>query len=150
MGDYADTSSLRAKFAATAGVDAALVTIAVKAASVLITATIAVPTSTTSTAVQTSLAATLGTAASASAALGIPVESDPTITVADSAIAASDDKDSGINGGTVAGIAIGCLFAGLLIGGGAVCLRFKWKPIIKRHKSFEVDVAERRKEEEKL
>jgi len=39
---------------------------------------------------------------------------------------------------------------GLLIGGGVVFLRFRWNPIVKRHKSFEVDVAERRKEEEKI
>ena len=36
---------------------------------------------------------------------------------------------------------------GLLIGGGVVFMRFKWSPIVKRHKSFDVDVAERRKEE---
>ena len=51
--------------------------------------------------------------------------------------------------GTVAGIAVACLLAGLLIGGGVVFLRFKWSPTVKRHKSFEVDVAERRKEEER-
>jgi len=38
---------------------------------------------------------------------------------------------------------------GLLIGGGVVFMRFKWSPIVKRHKSFEVDLAERKKEEEK-
>ena len=63
---------------------------------------------------------------------------------------ASNIKDGGMDDGEVAGIAVGCLFVGLLIGAGAVFLRFKWNPIIKRHKSFEVDVAERRKEEEKL
>ena len=52
--------------------------------------------------------------------------------------------------GTVAGIAVACLLAGLLIGGGVVFLRFKWSPIVKRHKSFEVDVAERRKQEEQI
>ena len=51
--------------------------------------------------------------------------------------------------GTVAGIAVACLLVGLLIGGGVVFLRFRWTPIVKRHKSFEVDVAERRKEEER-
>ena len=52
--------------------------------------------------------------------------------------------------GTVAGIAAACLLLGLLIGGGVVFLRFRWSPIVKRHKSFEVDVAERRKEEEQI
>ena len=60
--------------------DASLVTISVTAASVLITATIVVPASTTAEAVQNSLSFTLGTAAAASAALGITVESDPSIT----------------------------------------------------------------------
>ena len=152
VSDYADTSALRGKFATAAGVDAALVTIAVEAGSVLITATIAVPTSTTAAAMQASLTASLGTAASASAALGITVESDPVIAEQSSPLtdAASNIKDGGIDDGAVAGIAVGCLFVGLLIGAGAVFLRFKWNPIIKRHKSFEVDVAERRKEEEKL
>ena len=152
VSDYADTSALRGKFATAAGVDAALVTIAVEAGSVLITATIAVPTSTTAAAVQASLTASLGTAASASAALGITVESDPVIAEQSSPLTdtASNIKDDGIDDGAVAGIAVGCLFVGLLIGAGAVFLRFKWNPIIKRHKSFEVDVAERRKEEEKL
>ena len=51
--------------------------------------------------------------------------------------------------GTVVAIAVACLLAGVLIGGGVVFMRFKWSPIIKRHKSFEVDLAERKKEEEK-
>ena len=152
VSDYADTSALRGKFATAAGVDAALVTIAVKAGSVLITATIAVPTSTTTAAVQASLTATLGTAASASTALGITVESDPTIAEQSTALADTESniKEDGMGSGAVAGIAVGCLLVGLLIGAGAVFLRFKWNPVIKRHKSFEVDVAERRKEEEKL
>ena len=81
VSDYADTTSLRQKIANAAGVDdISLVTISVTAASVLITATIAVPASSNAEAVQTSLASTLGTAAAASAALGITVESDPSIT----------------------------------------------------------------------
>ena len=81
VSDYADTTSLRQKIANAAGVDdISLVTISVTAASVLITATIVVPASTTPAAVQTSLTSTLGTAAAASAALGITVESDPSIT----------------------------------------------------------------------
>ena len=80
-GDYADTSNLRQRIATAAGVDdASLVTISVAAGSVIIIATIAVPASTTPAAVQTSLTSTLGTAAAASAALGITVESDPSIT----------------------------------------------------------------------
>ena len=80
-GDYADTSNLRQRIATAAGVDdASLVTISVAAGSVIITATIAVPASTTPAAVKTSLASTLGTAAAASDALGITVESDPSIT----------------------------------------------------------------------
>ena len=58
-------------------------------------------------------------------------------------------EGSDLDDGGIAGIAVGCLFVGLLIGGGVVFMRFKWSPIVKRHKSFEVDVAERRKEEEK-
>ena len=52
--------------------------------------------------------------------------------------------------GTVAGIAAACLLLGLLIGGVVVFLRFRWSPIVKRHKSFEVDVAERKKQEEQI
>ena len=51
--------------------------------------------------------------------------------------------------GEIAGVAVGCLIVGLLIGGGVVFLRFRWSPVVKRHKSFEVDLAERKKEEEK-
>ena len=76
-----DKSSLQQKVADAAGVDKSLVTIRVAAASVIITATIAVPASTTADAVQTSLSSTLGTAAAASAALGVTVVSIPTIVV---------------------------------------------------------------------
>ena len=80
VSDYSDTSDLQESIAANAGVDAASVSIHVAAASVIITATIAVPASTTPAAVQATLFSTLGTAATASAALGIAVESDPSIT----------------------------------------------------------------------
>ena len=80
VSDYSDTSDLQESIAANAGVDAASVSIHVAAASVIITATIAVPASTTPAAVQATLFSTLGTAASASAALGITVESVPSIT----------------------------------------------------------------------
>jgi len=82
--DYSDTSSLQQSVATAAGVDKSLVTIAVTAASVIITATIAVPASTTAATVQTSLASTLGTTAAASTALGVKVEAVPTVTVASS------------------------------------------------------------------
>ena len=60
----------------------------------------------------------------------------------------SNVEGSDLDDGEIAGVAVGCLLVGLLIGGGVVFLRFRWSPIVKRHKSFEVDVAERRKEEE--
>ena len=59
-------------------------------------------------------------------------------------------EGSDLDDGGIAGIAVGCLFVGLLIGGGVVFMRFKWSPIVKRHKSFEVDVAERKKQEEQI
>jgi len=83
VSDYSDTSSLQQKIATAAGVDKSFVTISVAAASVIITATITVPASMTAAAVQTSLSSTLGTAAAASAVLGITVESDPTIAIRD-------------------------------------------------------------------
>ena len=78
VSDYDDTSSLQGLLASAAGVDASAVIITITAASVLITATIAVPAFTTAAAVQNLLSSTLGTAASASAVLGITIESDPT------------------------------------------------------------------------
>merc|ERR1719174_3250876 len=80
--DYADTSSLQEKFAAAAGVDKDEVTIIVQAGSVVITAKIAVRATASSEAVRASLAYTLGTVASASAALGITIESAPSIEIA--------------------------------------------------------------------
>ena len=83
VSDYSDTSDLRDSIAANAGVDAASVSIRVAAASVIITATIAVPAATTASAVQSSLLSTLGaTAESASAVLGVMVESSPTVAIA--------------------------------------------------------------------
>ena len=83
VSDYSDTSSLQQSVAAAAGVDASLVAIAVAAASVRITATIGVPASMTADAVRASLSSTLGTAADASAALGITVEEAPTVALVD-------------------------------------------------------------------
>ena len=76
--DY-DRRDLEGKVAASAGVDASLVSVTITAASVLITATIAVPASTTAAAVRTSLTSNLGTAAAASDAMGITVEEEPTV-----------------------------------------------------------------------
>ena len=90
VSDYSDTTMLQSSIATVVGVDASAVTVTVAAASVLITATIAVPASTTPAAVQTTLSSNLGTAAAASAVLGITVESDPTITI----------RDAGENTGT--------------------------------------------------
>ena len=197
VGDYADTSALRSKFAAAAGVSANLVSIKVSAGSVVITATIARLVS-PSPLLDARLRSTLGSAASASAALGITIESDPVISGASTpgastpspspapsplssppppsplssppppsppppsppiwpntqgtgtiASTESNIEGSDMDDGEIAGVAVGCLIVGLLIGGGVVFLRFKWSPIVKRHKSFEVDLAERKKEEEK-
>ena len=82
MSDYADTSTLQTNIAQLAGVDASFVTISVTAASVLITAIIAVPATTTASTVQVALPSSLATAETASNALGIPVESSPTISIA--------------------------------------------------------------------
>ena len=121
VSDYADTTSLRQKIADAAGVDASLVTISVTAASVLITATIVVPASTTPAAVQTSLASSLGTAENATAALGITVESDPSITASpppggDDGKGSSDDgaNAGAVAGGVIGGIAFSMLVAGLV------------------------------------
>ena len=81
VSDYSDTSSLQQAIATAAGVDKSLVRIDIVAASVYITAYIDVPASTTATAVQELLSSKLGTAAAASAELGITVESDPIITI---------------------------------------------------------------------
>ena len=83
VSDYSDTSALQTSIAVNAGVDRSSVSIIVAAASVIITATIKVPASTTADALQATLTSRLGTAASASTALGITVESDPTIVARD-------------------------------------------------------------------
>ena len=113
VSDYLDTSALQTAIADNAGVDPSAVSISVVAASVIITATIKVPASTTADALQATLTSRLGTAASASTALGITVESDPTI-VARGALAIGDqeasvegDKDDDtpkIVGGVIGGV----------------------------------------------
>ena len=113
VSDYWDTSSLQQGVATAAGVDESVVTISVAAASVIITATIAVPVATTAAAVRESLSSTLGNATAASAALGITVESDPTI-----AAAPMDSTDDvavvAIAGGSVGGV-LACIMV-LLVG----------------------------------
>ena len=113
VSDYSDTSALQTAIADNAGVDPSAVSISVVAASVIITATIKVPASTTADALQATLTSRLGTAASASTALGITVESEPTI-VARGALAIGDqeasvegDKDDDtpkIVGGVIGGV----------------------------------------------
>ena len=117
VSDYSDDdkSSLQQKVAAAAGVDKSLVTIRVAAASVRITATIAVPTSTTADVVLTSLSSTLGVADAASAALGIVVESNPTITESNAANDSSPDQWPII----VVGVAVGALVLVALLSAGA-------------------------------
>jgi hypothetical protein len=80
VSDYSDTTALRRSIAASAGVAPSSTVITVAPASVIITATITVPAS-TADAAKTALSSILGTAAAASAALGIDVESVPTVTI---------------------------------------------------------------------
>ena len=97
--------------ATAAGVDKSLVTIRVTAASVRITASIAVPAATTAVAVQESLSSTLGNATSASAALGITVESEPTIHIL---MDSTDDVAvAAIAGGSAGGV-LACIFVVLV------------------------------------
>ena len=81
VSDYSndDISSLQQKIANAVSVDKSLVRIEVAAASVLITATITMPASMTVDDMRRSLSSNLGTAESASIALGITVEKVPTM-----------------------------------------------------------------------
>jgi hypothetical protein len=112
VSDYSDTKDLQEKIATAAGVASSLVTISVAAASVIITATINVPTATTAASVQTVLSSKLGTAATASAALGITVESDPTMIATE---VQQESSDSGLTDGEVAGVAIGAAIGGIVL-----------------------------------
>ena len=87
-----DESSVQRKIAAIAGTTASAVIITVAAGSVLVTATIAVPAATTAAAMMVSLSARLGSAADASAALGITVESVPTIREKSNGVEVKDTK----------------------------------------------------------
>ena len=118
VSDYWDTLSLQQGVATAAGVDESLVTIRVAAASVRITATIAVPAFTTAVAVQESLSSTLGNATSASAALGITVESEPTINIL---MDSTDDVAvAAIAGGSAGGV-LACIFVVLVGVAGRAC-----------------------------
>ena len=83
MSDYADTSILQTRIAQLAGVDASFVALRVEAASVLIIATVTVPATATASTVQAALSSSLTTAEAASSALGITVETTPTITTSE-------------------------------------------------------------------
>ena len=121
VSDYSDTSSLQQSVATAAGVDKSLVTISVAAASVIITATIAVPAS-TAAAVQTSLSSTLGTADQASAALGITVESVPTVVVEGVELADAVTTESDVAGVPVAVTASVLIIVALLAVGA-----YRWR-----------------------
>ena len=113
ISDYSDTSSLQQSVATAAGIDKSLVTISVAAASVIITASIAVPASTTATAVQTSLSSNLATTEAASTALGVTVESVPTVAMASPPPPPPPPPAvdaSGLDTGTLVGIVVGSLF----------------------------------------
>ena len=112
VSDYSDTSNLQQKIATAAGVDKSLITISVAAASVIITATINVPAALTAASVQTLLSSKLGTAATASAALGITVESDPTMIATE---VKQESSDSSLTDGEVAGVAIGAAIGGIVL-----------------------------------
>ena len=114
VSDYSDTSDLQARIATAAGVDKSLVTIEVAAASVIITATIVVPASTTAEAVQTSLASTLGTAATASDALGITIESAPAITSTE-ALQSSSSSDSSSPVAIIVGVLAAVVVVSVLV-----------------------------------
>lgn len=105
VSDYSDTSALQTSIAVNAGVEASSVSISVAAASVIITATIKVPITMTADAVQTTLTSRLGTAAAASTALGITVESAPTIKNAQQKSTNDNDDDApAIVGGVIGGL----------------------------------------------
>jgi len=110
VSDYTDSdkSSLQQKVANAAGVDKSLVTMRVTAASVRIIATIAVPASMAPDAVQASLSSTLGTAADASAALGITVEEAPTVALGDDPLRPPDSGSFSCDGRCIGGIVGGC------------------------------------------
>jgi len=117
VSDFDETrkTSLRALIAAAGSVDASAVTVTVAAASVLITASIAVPASTTAAAVQTSLSSALGTAAAASAALGVTVVSIPTIVIVEPAGSLQQEGPSSLESASSDTAMTVVLVAGLIL-----------------------------------
>jgi hypothetical protein len=113
VSDYSNLKPLTEKIATAAGLGSSLVTISVAAASVIITATINVPAALTAASVQTLLSSKLGTAATASAALGITVESDPTMIATE--VRQEESSDSGLTDGEIAGVAIGATVGGIVL-----------------------------------
>ena len=81
VGDYADTTNIKLKLAAVAGIDASLIDITVAAASAFVTATVAVPSSTTAQALAGVLSAALSTAAAAYSGMGLEAETVPTVEI---------------------------------------------------------------------
>ena len=79
VSDYSNTTELSRRIAEHANVSAADVSVVVAAGSVVLSVNIRVPPSTIAAAVEASVQSVMGTAASASAALGIAVISDPII-----------------------------------------------------------------------
>ena len=136
VSDYSDTTALRRSIAASAGVAPSSTVITVAAASVIITATITVPASTAAS-VQTKLSSSLGTAAAASAALGITVESDPTVTVSSATpkaltgVGASNiegDSDSSSMGPIIGGAVGAVAVVAALVGVGVYVKKKSKKP----------------------
>jgi hypothetical protein len=119
IGDYSDNDKLswQQKFADATGVDKSLVMILVAAASVRITVTISMPASMTVDAMQTSLTSTFGTADAASTALGITVESDPTISVESSIDPGSEIEPDSSSQDSVTGIVIAAVLIVIVVGG---------------------------------
>ena len=137
VSDYLDTSSLQQSVAAAAGVDKSLVTIRVAAASVIITASIAVPASTTAAALQASLSSKLATVEAASTALGVTVESVPTVAMSPFAasvdIGDNEQAKSGDDGNNSVLLVVAiCLF--VLSGG--IALLMCWKCRRKARENF--------------
>jgi hypothetical protein len=112
VSDYSNLRDLTENIATAAGLASSLVTVSVAAASVIITATINVPAALTAASVQTLLSSKLGTAATASAALGIDVESDPTMIATE---VQQESSDSGLTDGEIAGVAIGATVGGIVL-----------------------------------
>ena len=118
--DYMDTviaEGLQSAFASAAGVSVSDVSISVRAASVAITAVVSVPSNTTAAAVSSRLSSSMGTAASASAALGLTVVSEPLI------VASNPQSSSSSTFPIAAAVCGGAGAVSLLLGLAIICLR---------------------------